>query len=118
MDLATLRSTSSSGSNSSSLQSASQYEPEEEYSNETNISHTIKNFILGENVLETENNHDTSGRDEIDSCTGDDNSNDINIDKKSEQFLSPEPKVERGTGPRALRRTTGSNADKNPIVQL
>ena len=56
MDLATLRSTGSSGSNSSSLKSSIQNDQEEKLSN-INVSNTIKDFVADdENVTNKYNN--------------------------------------------------------------
>ena len=110
MDLATLRSTSSSGSNSSSLRSSTQNDSEEQYSN-INISNTIKSFVGAEHVSKIEASQNLMHTEKTNSHIGSDNPDGITSEEKSENFLKPEAKAIRGTGPRALRRRPGSNTD-------
>ena len=110
MDLATLRSTSSSGSNSSSLKSTIQTESEEQYSN-INISNTIKNFVGSEHVSAIDNSQNIMHTEKTNSHLGCDNPESIKLEERSDNFLKPEAKAIRGTGPRALRRRPGSNTN-------
>ena len=110
MDLATLRSTSSSGSNSSSLKSSTQTESEEQYSN-INISNTIKNFVGSEDGSTIDDIQNIMHAEKTNSHLGSDNPEGIKLEERSDNFLKPEAKAIRGTGPRALRRRPGNNTD-------
>jgi hypothetical protein len=110
MDLATLRSTSSSRSNSSSLISSTQTDSEEQYSN-TNISSTIKNFIGSEHVSASDDGQNIMHTEKENSRLESDSPDGIKLEERSDNFLKPESKAIRGTGPRALRRTPGNTTD-------
>ena len=110
MDLATLRSTSSSGSNSSSLKSSIQTDFEDQYSN-TDISSTIKNFVESEHVSTIDDSQNIMHTEKENSLLKSDSPDGIKLEERSDNFLKPESKAVRGTGPRALRRRPGSNTD-------
>ena len=103
-DLATLKSTSSSGSNYSS-KSTTQSSIENNGS-DPNPSTTIKTFISCEDDFDTDNDDD---QDVKVSENKDPSHEDIDSKDLADNFLKPEVKVVRGKGPRALRRRPGIN---------
>ena len=103
-DLATLKSTSSSGS-SHYLRSSTSDSMNSNHSS-SKLSSTIKTFISCEDDLN--NDHEDNKEIEL-SENKDPIMEDIDSNDKSDNFLKPDVKAIRGTGPRALRRRPGKH---------
>ena len=101
-DLATLKSSSSGSTHY--LKSATLNSMDSDNSS-CKLSATIKTFVSCEEDIDSENEDDKSV--EL-SENKDPTIEDIDSNDKSENFLKPDNKVVRGSGPRALRRRPGN----------
>ena len=113
MDLATLRSNTSSVSNSSSSNSGAQKQTDVHLSDAPkgdNFSNTIKSFNSNEPIIKIEGNQDISLTEDMHDCAINYHATDNNLNRQSDQFLKPETKAVRGSGPRALRRRPGKHS--------